>query len=114
MSDKRPEVKTLEAIEDPAQREVAARAAIEDARELMSAVSNVRAEAVADLVGQDGATATAERLGISRAGVYRIMGPDLTTRAQGQRQRALAETRKRLRDQMADLKVPKPVKGRNQ
>jgi hypothetical protein len=72
------EVGALRAIENPLDRESAARQAAEQAREMMEAVSRVRAEAIKEVYDVFGGTKTSRLFGINRVALYRIIEPART------------------------------------
>jgi tRNA C32,U32 (ribose-2'-O)-methylase TrmJ len=69
------EIAALRAIESPLDRESAARQVAEQARELLEAVSVVRAEAIKEVYDVFGGTKTSRLFGINRVALYRIIEP---------------------------------------
>ena len=69
------ETAALRAIESPLDRESAARQVAEQARELLEAISEVRAEAIKEVYDVFGGTKTSRLFGINRVALYRIIEP---------------------------------------
>ena len=77
MQPTRPEVDALHSIDYPVMRAARALLAMEDARELMQALSDVRADAVYEVVKRHGASAASRVFGVNRMNIYRITrGPE--------------------------------------
>jgi hypothetical protein len=77
MESGRSEVKKLLEIEDPVIRAAKALVASEEARELIAELTELRAEAVYEVVKRHGASAAARVFGTNRMNIYRtIRGPE--------------------------------------
>ena len=73
----RPEVRRLLEIEDPVLRAAKALVASEEARELITELNELRAEAVYEVVKKHGTSAAARVFGTNRMNIYRtIRGPE--------------------------------------